>query len=82
MVRKKGKSYCAWTKLDAGKNLVRKDGEYCWLLIATQLELESDLGLGPENQNWNENLGHFFNFEALWLSNQVGHQDQLGGNKK
>ena len=78
----KVKSCCAWTKLDAGTNLVPKDRKYCWLLIATELEQESDWGLGPENQNLNKNWVHFFTFEALWLSNQVGRQDQLGGNIK
>ena len=67
----KVKSCCASTKLDAVTNLVPTDREYSWLLIATKLEPESDLSLGPHNQNWNGHLGHFFNFEALWLPYQV-----------
>ena len=68
----KVKSYCAWTKLDAGTNLVPQDGEYYWLLIVTKLEPEIDLDIGPENQNLSGNLGHFFNFEALLPPYRVG----------
>ena len=38
-------------KLGAGTNLVHKDREYCWRLIAIKLEPKSDLGIGPEYQN-------------------------------
>ena len=59
-------------------NISRTESQH---LNVSRLVLQLSLP-NPLKPGVNENLGHFFKFEALWLPNQVEHQDKLDGNGK